>query len=444
LISRITYSDKWYRNDEKKKGGWSLEQINPANYCSSAENWKASENPRGGTPGAQNSVFKDTIFYPKVVQFQIPGQDSLEVFFNQIMSAASVSDVSLWQAMPDIGNPEAVLFDDSVPDKAFLHFAVHYEGGKKYELYLSKALMNCAGLDMKKDTSLTFGLPQPPDQKDLVINEVLLNPFVGGVDYLELYNRSDKVLDLSNLQIGYLRSGSSDTSFYPVCANQQLLFPTSYLLLSSSPETVRQQYVTFSSDNFLKMDRFPNFNSEQGSVLLKDNTGVILDAFDYSDNMHFPLLKKTKGVSLERSRFDGQTNDPKNWHSASESAGYGTPGYRNSQFEPDTAFADAIQINPAIFSPDGDGYHDRLEIKYKFSEPGITMSISVFNSQGYLVRRLIKHEYLGTQGRFSWDGIRDDGTKALPGIYVLYFEFFDLQGHVRKYKKAVVLAQKLK
>jgi hypothetical protein len=192
------------------------------------------------------------------------------------------------------------------------------------------------------------------------------------------------------------------------------------------------------------MDRFPNFNSEQGSVLLKDNTGVILDAFDYSDNMHFPLLKKTKGVSLERSRFDGQTNDPKNWHSASESAGYGTPGYRNSQFEPDTAFADAIQINPAIFSPDGDGYQDRLEIKYKFSEPGITMSISVFNSQGYLVRRLIKHEYLGTQGRFSWDGIRDDGTKALPGIYVLYFEFFDLQGHVRKYKKAVVLAQKLK
>ncbi|MBE0650919.1 MAG: lamin tail domain-containing protein [Bacteroidales bacterium] len=444
MISMITYSDDWYRDDDKKKGGWSLEQINPANYCSGAENWKVSQGSEGGTPGAPNSVFQDTIFHPKVVQFLVCNQDSIEVFFSQIMDSMSVTDRSLWQVTSDIGNPDFVSFNDSISDRVMLHFNVPFAGGKKYVLHLSKDLRNCAGYSLDADTSVNFGLPQAPDEKDLVINEVLPDPFAGGVDYLELYNNSDKVLDLSNLQVGYVRSSTSDTSFYPVSTEQMLMFPASYILLSSSPETVKEQYTTFSSDNFLKMERFPNFNSEQGGILLKENSGLLVDAFNYSDKMHFALLKNTKGVSLERLRFEGQTNNSKNWHSASESVGYGTPGYRNSQFESDTAFADAIQINPSIFSPDGDGYQDLLNIKYNFLEAGNTMSVQVYNSQGYLIRHLIKHEYLGTQGSFSWDGLRDDATKALPGIYILYFELYDLQGHVKKYKKAVVLAQKLR
>ena len=442
LISQVSYSDDWYRDDAKSKGGWSLEQINPANYCSGEENWKVSVNPKGGTPGEKNSVYDDKILSPKLNQFQILGQDSVDVFFNQTMDSNSICNRRLWHVSSGVGDPDTVSFSDSIPDEGQLSFSVPFAGGKKYVLYISKDIRNCAGVSMEKDTTVSFGFPQAADKNDIIINEVLLNPFSGGVDYLEIYNLSDKVIDLSKIKLGYIRESSSDTIFYDVSSNQNLMFPSTYLVLTSSPEIVKQQYEALAPDNFLKMDRFPNFNSQDGGILIENQSGKIIDAFDYSDAMQFQLLKETKGVSLERTFFNGKTDDSKNWHSAAESAGYGTPGYCNSQFEPDTAFPNAIHIDPAIFSPDGDGYQDKLLIKYNFSTPGNTIRVEVFDANGYLIRHLIRHEYLGTNGTFSWDGKRDDGTLASPGIHVLYFELFDLQGHVRKYKKAVVVAYK--
>lgn len=442
LISQVSYSEDWYRDDAKSKGGWSLEQINPANYCSGRENWKVSENPKGGTPGAQNSVYDDQIFSPKLNRFQISGQDSLDVFFNQKMDSNSICDRSLWQVTPDVGDPDEISFYDSIPEEGRLSFSVPFADGKQYVLHILKDLKNCAGIPMEKDTTMRFGFPQAAGKKDIIINEVLLNPFSGGVDYLELYNLSQKVIDLNKIKLGYIRESSSDTVFYDISTNQNLMFPSTYLVLTSSPEIVKQQYEVLAPDNFLKMERFPNFNSQEGGILIENQSGKILDAFNYSDAMQFQLLKETKGVSLERTRFDRKTDDPKNWHSAAESAGYGTPGYRNSQFEPDTAFSNSIHINPAIFSPDGDGYQDKLQIKYNFSAPGNTIRVEVFNANGYLIRHLIQHEYLGTNGSLFWDGKSDDGTLVSPGIYILYFQLFDLQGHVRKYKKAVVVAYK--
>ena len=56
-VDSVNYSDDWYRDEEKNKGGWTLELIDPQNLCSENENWIASENSKGGSPGEQNSVF---------------------------------------------------------------------------------------------------------------------------------------------------------------------------------------------------------------------------------------------------------------------------------------------------------------------------------------------------------------------------------------------------
>jgi len=440
LISQVSYSDNWYGNEAKSKGGWSLEQINPANYCSGKENWKVSENPKGGTPGAQNSVYENKILSPKLNRLQVSGQDSLDVFFNQKMDSNSICNRRLWEVKPDVGHPAAVSFYDSIPNEVRLSFSTPFQGGKNYVLHISKDIKNCAGVPMEKDSTVRFGLPEITSYKNLIINEVLLNPFSGGVDYLEVYNLSGKVIDLSKIKLGYIRESSGDTIIYDISKNQKLMFPSRYLVLTSSPVIVKQQYEALAPDNFLKMEKFPDFNAQAGGIFIENQSGKILDVFHYSDKMQFQLLRNTQGVSLERTHFNGNTDDPNNWHSAAEVVGYGTPGYRNSQFEPDTAFSNSIHIDPSIFSPDGDGYQDKLVIKYNFSTPGNTMRVEVFNANGYLLRHLVRHEYLGTQGSLSWDGKRDDGTLVSPGIYVLYFELFDLQGHVRKYKKAVVVA----
>jgi hypothetical protein len=64
LISRVTYTDKWNRDDTKSNGGWSLEQIDPSSPCLGSKNWMASINISGGTPGGINSVYSTNQLIP--------------------------------------------------------------------------------------------------------------------------------------------------------------------------------------------------------------------------------------------------------------------------------------------------------------------------------------------------------------------------------------------
>ena len=50
LIHSIAYTDDWYKNTDKQKGGWSLEMIDVNQLCMGKENWSASRSQLGGTP----------------------------------------------------------------------------------------------------------------------------------------------------------------------------------------------------------------------------------------------------------------------------------------------------------------------------------------------------------------------------------------------------------
>jgi hypothetical protein len=299
---------------------------------------------------------------------------------------------------------------------------------------------------MPKDTIIGFGLAEMADSMDIVINEVLFNPWTNGVDYVELYNRSEKIVDLSTLQLGtvkYSPPNPPDTSFYRISYQQHILIPQAYALLTSSPESVKKQYYTSNPDAFIKLDPFPAYNNDEGTVILTTVTSGVLDLFDYAENMHYPLLNYVDGVSLERVNFNTATSDLNNWHSAAESVGFGTPAYPNSQFVNDEISDDPIVLEPEIFSPDNDGYNDLISIKYTFDQPGYNLTSRIYNARGQLVRELVNNEYLGTNGTINWDGIQDDNTKAPIGIYVFYIQIFDLEGNVKQYKKTGVLATKL-
>jgi len=446
IISHISYSDNWYHDPDKENGGWSIEQKNPANICSGGENWTASEDSRGGTPGSDNSVANNILLTPQLSNLEIFTDNILQLYFNQNMDEESLSNNQAYIVSGNIGNPTYVYTFYEEPQKVELYFDHTFIPGTKYELNILKSIMNCMGLQLTNDTIIRFGLPDVAEANDIIINEILFNPWTGGEDYIELYNRSDKVIDLSTLQIGSIKESPPnlpDTTLISIVNNQLLMLPDDYALLTVLPDAVLNQYYTTNSQAFIQVDPFPSYNNNDGKVLLTSYDEIVIDSFRYSEDMQFPLLIYYDGVALERINSDVSASDKNNWHSAAESVGFGTPGYKNSQFVSNITVDDEVIVEPEIFSPDNDGFEDIINIKYKFDTPGYVMSVTVFNAEGYPVRKLINNEYLGTEGSISWDGIQDNNSKAPVGIYVFYITVYDVDGNVKKYKKTGVLATKL-
>ena len=446
LIHAVQYNTGWYNNESKAKGGWSLEQINPDNICSSSDNWTASIASSGGTPGAKNSVYSSRLSRPNVSALVVRDNHTLLLSFSQRMDSSALKEKTNYSVTPGSLSPEQInTFDKDRQIIITLRPAI--DTAMVYSLVLSAKLKNCAGVTMQKDTAVRFGIPQQAKRRDVVINEVLFYPLEGGSDYVELYNRSNKIIDLSDLILGTVKHvppNLPDSLFYTICMNQKLFFPGDYMVLTASPEKVKNQYQTLHPHAFLKVYPFPQLRKDRGSVLLYRQLDKI-DAFDYSEKMQYPLLNYTQGVALERVSPEAPTNHRDNWHSAAESVGFGTPGYRNSQSAPlfNDSVAGDVTIKPEIFSPDNDGYQDVLHIYYRFKTTENTITIQIFNRAGQCVRHLINNEYAGTEGVFSWNGLQDDGIKAPVGIYILYFQVFDGKGHVSRFKKTAVLAAKL-
>jgi hypothetical protein len=132
-------------------------------------------------------------------------------------------------------------------------------------------------------------------------------------------------------------------------------------------------------------------------------------------------------------------NDKNNWTSASSSAGFGTPGYANSQYRSSDIVNEAISVLPEIVTPDNDGRNDFATITIKTTEPGKVVNAVVFNAMGRTVRYLLKNEILGVNNRFIWDGYDDKQQVLPPGIYIIFTEVFDTMGSVKKYRNCVVL-----
>ena len=169
--------------------------------------------------------------------------------------------------------------------------------------------------------------------------------------------------------------------------------------------------------------------------------GIVIDGMNYSEEMHFLMLLSYEGVSLEKINPERLEYDALNWHSAAETAGFGTPGYRNSQYLEIAETEATVSLQPEVFSPDGNGIDDNLGIACHFDTPGKMVTVLIFNSDGKLARTLVNNEMPGTDVVFSWDGTLDDRTEAQNGIYVIYLEVLGMDGRTAHFKKAGVLAR---
>ncbi|MCX8491602.1 MAG: lamin tail domain-containing protein [Cyclobacteriaceae bacterium] len=434
-IDSVNYTLTWYKDEDKQNGGWSLELIDPENTCGENNNWVVSNDPKGGTPGKQNSVFanKPDLTGPKLLTV-IPSETGLVLFFDEKLEKP-LGTVS-FLVDPSVGVSK-YNFNNSFLTEIKVELSQPLVLRQLYSIQVSN-LRDCAGNFIQAEfNKLSFALPEVADSLDVVVNEILFNPRPSGVDFLEVFNRSSKFINLKGFSIANYESRMIKNP--KTISSNIIVAPNSFIVFTSSPTDLKTQYLQGVEKNFFEFN-LPGFNDDEGSVVLVNENGKMVDYFIYSGQFHSPLLKDKEGVSLERISIDQNSNESSNWKSASSTSGFATPGYLNSNSRPETAVDEnAIQIEPEVFSPSQPS-QDFSKINYRFNQSGFVANVNILDQAGRLIKTIANNETLGFEGFFRWDGDRDDGGKARVGYYIIWVEVFDLSGNVRTFRKRVVVA----
>jgi len=430
-LDSIRYSIGWYNNSFKGNGGWSLELVNPNLPCSTSNNWKACESETGNTPGLQNSVYSilpDTEV-PELLYVTL-GDSATVLHFNEPVTLLG----NLFQEESFVGN-----FTVENPSTKIILNASALLNSSIFN-YTLEGISDCSGNSIS--ISFDWGYPVEASTENLVINEILFNPYVGGSDFVELRNTSSNAVCIQNLSIanGYLNT-PSDHSIGT--SEGRIILPNEFIVFTEDAIGLEAFYPSIQTKNIIEISALPSFNNSDGTCVIFSNQNEVIDVLNYSEGMHFQLLNSFEGVSLERLAAELPTTQISNWHSASEASGFATPGLANSQSLVVENMNGAFELSTTIFSPDNDGFDDIIQFHYSNLKSGCVGNLTIYNERGIRVRRLMRNEILGGEGNAIWDGLSDEGEALEIGIYIATFETFNEEGIQVRHKRHFTLARKI-
>ncbi len=443
VIDQVLYDLDWHAAADKRLGGWSLERINPLAPCLGPSNWASCPVLPGGTPGVQNAAFLDVpdIDPPRLLSAFPRDTQTLSLQFSEGLDVVAAADPTAYRIEPFL----AVLSAAPVPGNraaVLLTLGESMQRGQVYQVSVLPQLVDCGGNSAGAQDTVLIGMPETPLAQDIVINEVLFNPATGGARYLECYNRSNRIFDWRNFFVANFFEGTEVEQI----GLQRLFLPGQYIVLTENPADILRRYPDVRAD-YLLQTNLPTLDDNEGNVTLYWSDGsqtVTLDSFQYRADWHNPFLSSAdrEGVALERIRPDGPTNEVGNWTSAAGLVGgpAGTPTRPNSQLGSVSSVGEAILVLLRDrLSPDGDGYEDFLEMRYRLPGPGFAATVVVYDAAGTPVRRMVRQSLTGSEGVLRWDGEAEDGQRIRPGIYAILAEFFEPGGRVYRVKRPVAV-----
>ncbi len=440
LVDAYNYNPDEIQGDRfKRDGGWSVERVDVNNQSNEVGNWVYSLDLKGGTPSAENSLKGELMDQnpPKVEYIEMLSDSIIEIRFSELMQLENTD----WNytIKPDDVNSSVKCIDSVFYSSVTIGLTQGISNGKIYEIQF-EGLTDWAGNALIQDNPLRFALADSVETGDVIINEILFNPRPDGVDFIELFNRSDKVISVSDLYLAQWDENREISKLVSVSDKDRLLFSNEYLLLSGDSLVVQSHYECKNPQAFLNVKGIPSMPDDEGSVVLSNRYGVIIDYMDYLDQMHFDLIKDTEGVSLERLSTVQSGQDQQNWHSTASDVAYGTPSYRNSQSIENKSSMKNLELDQEVFSPNGDGVDDQLVIRYYNEEEGGTINIRIYDARGNEIRYLINNHLMAQQGFYTWDGLGEQGQKLMPGLYVIWIQIIYPSGKVIKEKLVSVIS----
>ncbi len=438
-IDQMNYDDGSFGSSSVAQGGFSLEVVNPYHPCETWANIRPSQASDRGTPGRINSVFDATPDRIAPLLLKAEVHESMELY----LTFSEPATIQNLQATFQVSHQlvvSAVTPDEENPYRILLRFSEAFQPNQAYRITVSN-WRDCTGNSLDPAANYyTFKIPGAALLGDLVLNEILFNPRSGGPKFVEIYNFSDKYINLKNWKLANMANG--EIANRRVINSQDLILdPFSFLVLTSDVALLASHFPKGKAENFYQM-ALPSYPIGSGSVVLLNPEEDLIERFDYHEKFHHAFLREFRGVSLERYALDAPVNDPKNWHSAAATEGYATPGYKNSQVYDPGNLEKGIHISPQVFIPDAAGEKPFTTISYTLDQPGFLATLRIFSPSGLLIQELCQNEVWGQSGFYTWDGTDQTGRRVGAGYYIVWVEMFHPDGRVEQIKKTVVVGTK--
>ncbi len=434
VVHGLSWDKSWYGNSLREEGGWSLEMKDLRFPCAGAINWTASNDPKGGTPGKANNT--RSLISPSIPQIRHGYLTGNHLFlqFDAPVNPVNASITGIPDLQPTQQQEIPPLFNallvpvGRTPDTTSLY------------TFRITGLRSCEGT-LLPDTLLPTGLLQWPKPGELIISELLFNPPPGGSDFIELFNNSNRVLDAGTAHLANRSADGRIANVSRISPFPIPLLPGRYLALTPDTSWLRQRFRPPDSARLLTA-LLPSFPDDKGHALLLNSQGSVLDELPYLENWHAPLISNKEGISLERLTPQRGSHLSDNWYSAAGTAGFGTPGYRNSQHLTPKERSRNFTLSAKIITPDQDGRDDFLLLDYQFPAPGSIIRVRIFDETGRQVNSIANNVLGGRSGHFRWDGTNEKGMIVRTGFYVLLAEAFHPDGQVYRFREAVALYKK--
>jgi hypothetical protein len=437
-IDGLSYAISNWGGSDLASGGYSLEVQNPYFLCSNSSLLAPSIDPRRGTPGAQNSTFDPNLTQGTPVLESAYFIDSMQiriVFSRPILMDLGFENLSFSPSLVQ----DSLYF--SAENEIRILLKSPAEPNQPYELKIA-GIKDCFGNSVP-ESLISFMLPDVPQPGDLIINELLFNPRTGDPKFVEIKNSSGKYLSLEDWALATLDEAGDLDQIKVFEKGALILGPEEYLAVTTDPNALKMAYPKSSGGGFLQLPTLPSYPIAGGTVVLLSPNGQIAETFIYNEDLHHPLLRDPKGVSLERISPLTPASEPMNWQSASGNEEFATPGRSNSQTITGEFETELIHIEPEVFDPEGSSGPTFTSIGYHLEQTGWMGTFKIYSSSGQWIQTLAQNQLLGTSGLLTWTGTDSTGKIVRPGYYVLVIELYESGGRTEVIKRTIVVATRL-
>ena len=321
-IDSLYYYPDWGGNE----GGKSLERVSADRFSLDPTNWGTSISIFKATPGSINSISEkefdiavlNVLFDP---QFPLEG-DTVSIYAKIKNFGTNNADFSLQlfedtnlDSIPDIMISEIQNLSLVSGDSAIHNFNYLIENIQSRKGFLVNAIF-VEDEDTSNNKIYKTVEPGLPAQS-IVINEIMYAPLGGEPEWIELYNRTNQIVNLNGWSVNDVFTTPSSE----VIEDDLFIEPNSYVILSRSSSIYNfHRYIPSEVYVF----PLPSLNNDIDGVVIKDNRGLAIDSV-----LYFNQWGGANGYSLERLSVDAGSNLATNWGSSFDIE-QSTPGRINS------------------------------------------------------------------------------------------------------------------